>query len=68
MLFASFVAAKCGSKRPQLDLIETYDEEKGFTTLGQLTGHRAALVAALSARGMLAKGAVPLRRLYLEVF
>ncbi|KMP12599.1 hypothetical protein UR09_00800 [Candidatus Nitromaritima sp. SCGC AAA799-A02] len=42
-----------------LDLTETYDEATGFTAMEKLTGWHAAMVAILSARGEIPRGAVP---------
>lgn len=42
-----------------LELMETYNEETGFTAMEQLTGWHASIIAILSARGVLPKGAVP---------
>ncbi len=45
-----------------LELIETYDERTGFTAMEKLTGWHASMVAILSARGEIARGAVPVER------
>ena len=42
-----------------LELIETWDEATGFTAMEKLTGWHAAIVAILSARGEIPRGAVP---------
>lgn len=42
-----------------LDFRETSDRETGFTAMEQLTGWHASIIAILSAKGKLPKGAVP---------
>ncbi|NIQ03457.1 MAG: hypothetical protein GWM98_26360, partial [Nitrospinaceae bacterium] len=42
-----------------VDLVETYDETTGFTAMEKFTGWHAAIVAMLSARGEIPRGAVP---------
>lgn len=42
-----------------LELIETYDNETGFTAMEKLTGWHASIVAILSAKGDIPRGAVP---------
>lgn len=42
-----------------LELIETYDEQTGFTAMEKLTGWHASIIAILSAKGKLPKGAMP---------
>ncbi|MHA1726625.1 MAG: saccharopine dehydrogenase family protein [Promethearchaeota archaeon] len=43
----------------QLDLIDYYDEQTGFTAMERTTGWDASIVAILMARGKIAKGAIP---------
>lgn len=42
-----------------LDLVETYDEETGFTAMEKLTGWHLSIVAILAAHGKIPRGAVP---------
>lgn len=42
-----------------LELVETWDEATGFTAMEKLTGWHAAMVAILSARGEIPRGAIP---------
>lgn len=42
-----------------LELMETYDEETGFTAMEKLTGWHASIVAILAARGEIPRGAIP---------
>ncbi len=42
-----------------VDLFDYYDEKTGFTAMERTTGWHAAIVAAMMARGELAKGAIP---------
>jgi lysine 6-dehydrogenase len=44
----------------QLDLIDFYDEETGFTAMERTTGWDAAIIAIMMADGRAEKGAVPL--------
>jgi lysine 6-dehydrogenase len=41
-----------------LELIETYDEQTGFTAMEKLTGWHASMIAILGAKGKLPRGAV----------
>jgi lysine 6-dehydrogenase len=42
-----------------VELIDFYDEQTGFTAMQRLTGWHASIVAILSARGQVDRGAVP---------
>ena len=42
-----------------LELIETYDQKTQFTAMEKLTGWHASIVAILSARGEIPRGAIP---------
>ncbi|MFQ6117032.1 MAG: saccharopine dehydrogenase family protein, partial [Candidatus Bipolaricaulia bacterium] len=46
----------------QLDLMDFYDEATGFSAMERTTAFPAAIVAAMIARGELARGVVPLER------
>jgi len=45
-----------------VDVFDYFDETTGFTAMERTTGWHAAIMAALAARGEIAKGAVPVER------
>jgi lysine 6-dehydrogenase len=48
------------SASAQLDLIDFYDDETGFTAMERTTGWDIAIIAIMMADGQAKKGAVPL--------
>lgn len=59
------IRALCSGKkdgknaRATVDLLDYYDENTGFTAMERTTGWHAAIVAAMMAKGEIAKGAIP---------
>ena len=48
--------------KAQIELIDYYDKETGFTSMQKLTGWHASIIAILAAEGKIVRGAVPVHK------